>query len=85
MIFPAGLPSPQRLPGPDAGAGTGPAGHGRRTPEAPVSVEGRSAIMHRPPDAAEQDEMKRDTKDLRAVKATQVEQNTPAHGSEARR
>lgn len=83
--FPAGLPCPQRLPGPDVGAGTGSEGHGQRALEAPLPLQGRPSVLHRPADAAEQDEMKRDTKHLRAVKATQVDQNTPAHGPTAGR
>lgn len=55
---PPGLPSAQKLPGPDAGARPGSAGHGQRASQAPVPVEGGAAVLHRAFDAAEQDEIR---------------------------
>lgn len=78
-----GLPSAQGLPGPDVGARPGSEGHGRRDPQTPLPDEGGPAVLHRPSDEAEQDEMRYvtlrppDTGGRRVP--VQMEQNTPAH------
>lgn len=58
MISPPGLPSAQGLPGQDVGARPDSEGHGQRDPQAPLPDEGGSAVLHRPSDEAEQDEMR---------------------------
>lgn len=57
LVLP-GLSSAQGLPGQDAGARPSSAGDGQRAPQTRLPDEGRPAVLHRPADEAEQDEMR---------------------------
>lgn len=85
---PTGLSSAQGLSGQDVGARPSSEGHSQRDPQTSVPGEGGSAVLHRPSDETEQDEMRHVTlKTSRAGRQhaqVQMEQNTPAHMEVAR-